>query len=1181
MNTQALHSLSGTVEPIEATRAGKITLKDVKFNGNLSALGDGWKCEITGSYQLAKLYLQEGDKIELEASFEALDLEKRFVKISKVINVKKITGQTQYITPPVVYDTDYSRNPLLETPDLSIEEILGNDHPYLENIESCFEKGYTYERNLTTGMNIIADVSKRPNDFAFNALKSTRVGATTNLDISGLAQGLKLVVFVTNNSVMDAVEKAYNNFVKLTGDKSKTFRKIQSNERVCQIAQALIENNGAVSDLPFMLKGNCKECGIKSVVSKKVADVIKTDKVLDQRVYGKECKIEKIQLHPTLPEGGNEQCYQKAMINELLYLQKEGFELAYDLTVITLDKVFALMKSDNKNADLLLEVIGNADVLIFDEFGQYLSKQQQGVDVWERKEMIDTTDKKEKKKLKKRLKKKTKRRSKKEELPPTPITNIKENLEEIEKTMFCVKGFNYDIIRPIFNEFLDGTKGIIEEKRTFRRIRNPLKSTEYGEKRYYDLSGDYLFEWDNDNERLIEFLKNEYKIKWANIENIRKTDDGSTIIVSNEEESLSLKLNDEKTKVNLKINDEVDEFPVKIENGKVNVYSVGDRLPPGIGMPEILENFFWNNYSKFEDNINSENRDDIQYLISLMMVLMSEELVFHHSINKKWIKNKKTKHQELFKIETLRLFPGDDVLVKNINLLIGKKQKVIFTDATTPPFRFNKIKRDVMNVIFGDPLGTNKQLLVIQDNTLYNFDNMRWHMGTKDTKNSKSYKDQVINKLIKIIKTIGDKNIKIWAPNKAIAKEFVVLLNKKKRNMSCTPEFYTTPGDRVIVDWMRSSGSRGVESDRRMHIIVGNPDVPKAAYEYLAFMYPDTFDTIPEQVLENIAKAHNISLQKVREIIGTFHTPEYLGKTPHRKETPDAIESELISIISDQLRIFLVGGDGWQAGSRAKDPSAENPSVLYLLGWSELPALNMVQWGYDLQILGGHKTIDDMKTIIAPPVVIQGSIKDADDWLKGKKRDPTLLLSKDFGELDHAIIYTIAYSMKSTTSKEIWPNISPNLQVGYDSEDHKNGFFVAMNRCLKSDFIGVTETAPGEFTYNFGTTKGIDIPDPDMKLIRKVVHTAYQKKKKEVKVDDITQNIRSKQKAKSKKVKKPKKADKRIEAGAIKRAFRLIKKHKLFNESSWKIEQYEIKKGINKGNHLKIVKNQNAIGRTV
>jgi len=98
-----------------------------------------------------------------------------------------------------------------------------------------------------------------------------------------------------------------------------------------------------------------------------------------------------------------------------------------------------------------------------------------------------------------------------------------------------------------------------------------------------EIDNTYLFSWDeipgNDDERIIEFLKDELKIEWAKTENISKIDDGKTIIVSNKEKSISLKLNDEKTKVNLKIDDgRVHEFTVKTENGKLNIYKKGINI---------------------------------------------------------------------------------------------------------------------------------------------------------------------------------------------------------------------------------------------------------------------------------------------------------------------------------------------------------------------------------------------------------------------------------------------------------------------------------------------------------------------------------------------------------------------------------------------------------------------------
>jgi tetratricopeptide (TPR) repeat protein len=90
------------------------------------------------------------------------------------------------------------------------------------------------------------------------------------------------------------------------------------------------------------------------------------------------------------------------------------------------------------------------------------------------------------------------------------------------------------------------------------------------------IDNSFLFSWDdipgNDNQRLIEFLKQTYGIDWARTANIEKIDDGKTIKLSIEKNSLSFSLNIEKTKVNLIINDvRVDEFIVKLESGKLHI----------------------------------------------------------------------------------------------------------------------------------------------------------------------------------------------------------------------------------------------------------------------------------------------------------------------------------------------------------------------------------------------------------------------------------------------------------------------------------------------------------------------------------------------------------------------------------------------------------------------------------
>lgn len=87
----------------------------------------------------------------------------------------------------------------------------------------------------------------------------------------------------------------------------------------------------------------------------------------------------------------------------------------------------------------------------------------------------------------------------------------------------------------------------------------------------------YLFSWDmisgNDNEKLKEFLNQNYSIDWVETAEIEAIDDNKAIKVFTDKNSILLRLNDENTKVNLKIDDKrTDTFFVEAENDKLNIY---------------------------------------------------------------------------------------------------------------------------------------------------------------------------------------------------------------------------------------------------------------------------------------------------------------------------------------------------------------------------------------------------------------------------------------------------------------------------------------------------------------------------------------------------------------------------------------------------------------------------------
>jgi predicted phage baseplate assembly protein len=69
----------------------------------------------------------------------------------------------------------------------------------------------------------------------------------------------------------------------------------------------------------------------------------------------------------------------------------------------------------------------------------------------------------------------------------------------------------------------------------------------------------------------LQFLSNQYyNLDWIETAKIEKIDNGKTIKISYQKNSLLLKLNDEQTKVNLEIDDvRTDKISVKIENGKL------------------------------------------------------------------------------------------------------------------------------------------------------------------------------------------------------------------------------------------------------------------------------------------------------------------------------------------------------------------------------------------------------------------------------------------------------------------------------------------------------------------------------------------------------------------------------------------------------------------------------------
>ena len=94
----------------------------------------------------------------------------------------------------------------------------------------------------------------------------------------------------------------------------------------------------------------------------------------------------------------------------------------------------------------------------------------------------------------------------------------------------------------------------------------------------------YLFRWDdvpgnsNDNKTLLDHLRDDYNIGWAEGATIRKSDDNRTIRVFDGENSAEITIDEKEEKATLKISDgRVYDLEVKKRNGKLNVYKDAEK----------------------------------------------------------------------------------------------------------------------------------------------------------------------------------------------------------------------------------------------------------------------------------------------------------------------------------------------------------------------------------------------------------------------------------------------------------------------------------------------------------------------------------------------------------------------------------------------------------------------------
>ena len=183
------------------------------------------------------------------------------------------------------------------------------------------------------------------------------------------------------------------------------------------------------------------------------------------------------------------------------------------------------------------------------------------------------------------------------------IRNLTEEIGVIEKNEIFWNGSSSDreFEKGLFKFFYDKA----EYPYFFREVIKKLPK----------LKEKYLFSWSkvpgSNSCRLRKFLKKDHGISWVRNANIRKTEDGTTIIVSYGENSVELTLSNESNKATLKIDDiRIHYLLGKKENGEQKIYK--DKFLRHDELYEKINEL----YSRIEEEVNKpELKNRIKELV--------------------------------------------------------------------------------------------------------------------------------------------------------------------------------------------------------------------------------------------------------------------------------------------------------------------------------------------------------------------------------------------------------------------------------------------------------------------------------------------------------------------------------------------------------------------------------------
>ena len=801
---------------------------------------------------------------------------------------------------------------------------------FIPHLVSAIEAHIEAEKDKTTALNVV---------------KTTRAAYTTSSIIGALLLNKTILTVIPTNSIFQrTITKALEIYSEMTGDKSKIVRSIPNNRDGCSIVKQQFEENKRLELLPYIKGGKCNKCGISHFSL----------------------------FTQTLPVSTSEKCLTQTMLKERESREKNNLSYRPDIISITYSKSETIHYDTMKN-ELFRELVESADVILFDELGQFLLNSDKSVSIFDK----TTTQKYHKETVTKSLEDKT------NEIEAFIDYKLTErNSKEAGK-----------IIKEAIIKYID----------PISKNENKLMTSKHPERYFNPLGREFT-------PIMVEEIVNEEVV--GELQDVAKTIDLIQKEYPNIYEQMQY----------LVVNDkglEYAEFLIDIFQILKNDYIIGYDF-------KVMKSGYTEKYSR---NIGEDSDNE-----SKLAVI--ENLIYpHHS--------------------------------------------VIFTDATMPTLDFTKLERTIKHYYFGDPGKTNEKLAIVKDDSIGKFNIFNF---TKD-------KEKIIGRLQEYIDFFGSEKIVIWTMNKEIHDS---LLSKIENSVSSNDA--DENDTRVIIGYHGSSQSRGVESNRRIGIMLGIPAKPSYAFKYLSFLNLGLYDYIPEHQMSTIAEKKGKSVEFFKTYIGASTKSYYISGSdiPIKKLGISDLEAEYYRNYDRNIWKDKICQDGWQSGSRAKDPRAIENSLLICLGWDTEYVFNMLYQGANTQYDGMLKFLDSQVYKIPPPHFIKSyDFNRMKKWFDDDEieDDEIILLGDSFGTTLYQLISN--RESKEATLEDVWGKVD---RVNHKLYDHTNGYFMGLieisKDILKSNYGILIKNTRGRYWKPVGFYLDLREKELEMKILTPVQYNA-------------------------------------------------------------------------------------------